>query len=122
MQVPLEISFHGIQSSPALAELVADCAADLEKVCDHVNSCRVALERPHASPTSGSPWRVRIDMTVAPGHELVVDRHEHDGEANEDLYEAVSDAFDKANRQLKKLTAKQHDHGRQEHPLAEPGL
>lgn len=107
MQVPLEISFHGIQSSPALGDLVEAHAAELDEVCDHVNSCRVALERPHESPTSGSPWRVRIAMTVAPGHELVVDRHEGDGNVDEDLYDAVNDAFAKAMRQLKKLTAKQ---------------
>lgn len=107
MQVPLEISFHGIESSPAVEELVRGHAAQLDRISDNLNSCRVALERPHESPTTGSPWRVRIDMRLSPGHELVVDRHEGDGTVNEELYDAVNDAFHKATRQVKKLNAKQ---------------
>lgn len=107
MQVPLEISFHGIQKSDYVEDLVRRRAAKLEDFCDHINSCRVALERPNAHPRSGGSWRVRIDLTVAGGHEIVVDRGQTSGTVRDDLYDAVNDAFDVAQRRLKRLNAKQ---------------
>lgn len=103
MQVPLEIVHRNFGSTEAIDRLVREQTAKLEEICDHITSGRVALERPHAHPKTGTSWRVRIDLHVPPGHEVVVRHQGGDGDAHEDLYQAVRDAFDKARRRLQKL-------------------
>lgn len=120
MQVPLEITYRGVEKSDFIDELVRKRAAKLEDFCDHLISCRVALERPNAHPRTGSNWRVRLDMAVAGGHEVVVDRGQLHGSVRDDLYDAINDAFDTAQRSLKKLNARQHGDVKA-HPAQELG-
>jgi ribosomal subunit interface protein len=94
MEVPLQITLRGIESSPRLEELIREKASKLEHVCDRITSCRVAVETAAWRKQSGNPFAVRIDIKV-PGHEIVVNR-----EQDEDAYIAVRDAFDAARRQL----------------------
>lgn len=108
MQVPLELSFHQITNTPDVESLIRTKANKLEKFCDHINSCRVAVEKPNEFVSSGSGYRVRIDLTVPPGHELVVREEPGDGGANDSLHMVINRAFDAAERQLKKLNDQQH--------------
>jgi ribosome-associated translation inhibitor RaiA len=74
MQVPLEITFRNVRESPSIRRLVAEKAAQLQKVCSHLSSCRVAIELPHQRHRTGNRYWVRIDLTVPPSHELAVSR------------------------------------------------
>lgn len=107
MQVPIEITFRHIGMTEALDRTVRELAAKLERYCDHIQSCRVAVERPNAHPTSGSGYRVRIDLMVPPGHEVVIRREADEGLVTDDLYKVLHDAFHAAERKLKKLNSKQ---------------
>jgi ribosomal subunit interface protein len=108
MQVPLEITHRGVAPRDYLDDLVRKRAEKLEEFCDRIIRCRVALERPNAHPKRGASWRVRIDMTIAGGGEIVIDRRPGDGTVRDDLYDAINDAFDAAQRRLKKTNEKQH--------------
>jgi cold shock CspA family protein/ribosome-associated translation inhibitor RaiA len=107
MQVPLELTFRGFDAEPALADLIRDKAERLDTFHDRVTSCRVAVEKPHTSPRSGNPFRVRIDVHVPPGHEVVVRREPGDHTLDEDLVTVVRDAFAAAERQLRELRRRQ---------------
>jgi len=109
MQVPLEITYRGVDKTEALDNLVREKVEKLEEVCDHINSCHIAIEKPHDRPSSGSPYRVRIDMTVPPGHEVVADSNPDDGIQYDAVETVVRDAFEAARRQLVKLNDKQHN-------------
>ena len=63
--------------------------------------CRVAVESPQRRQHQGKLYTVRIDITV-PGEEIVINRVE-----NEDLYVAIRDAFDAANRKLEEQARRQ---------------
>jgi ribosomal subunit interface protein len=119
MQVPLEITFRDIDKSDAVEDHVRQYVQKLEKFCDHIDSCRVALEQPHRHSRHGSPYRVRIDLTVAPKHELVVTREAGEGSIHDDLYKVVHDAFKVAERRVKKLNARQRGDVKR-HPEQEP--
>jgi ribosome-associated translation inhibitor RaiA/cold shock CspA family protein len=108
MQVPLAISCPDFQLTAPIDELIRAEADKLERVCAYIISCRVAVERPHRHQQSGKPFRVRIDLRVPHGHEIVVKRESAGGVTHEDLYAVVREVFDVAERQLKKLVAKQH--------------
>jgi len=107
MQVPLQVSFKSIPHTAALEGLIRRKADKLERVCDHLSSCRVAVERPQKRPEDGNPYRVRIDMTVPPGHEVVVRNEPGKGRTHDPLDVVIRDAFDTASRRLRKLVALQ---------------
>jgi cold shock CspA family protein/ribosome-associated translation inhibitor RaiA len=103
MQVPLEISFKGIVNTTEIENLIRSKVAKLERVCSYITSCRVAVEKRQEHQRVGNPYRVRIDMTVPPGHELVVRREPTEGDMHDPLEVVVRGAFDAAARRLQKL-------------------
>jgi hypothetical protein len=73
MQLPVKISYRGLEKSDQIDNLVFDYSARLERFCDHINRCDVAIEQTNHNHNKGNPYRCRIDVTVAPRHELVAD-------------------------------------------------
>lgn len=94
MQLPLQISLHGIEHSDALYNAIRDKAEKLDRYYDRIMSCRVVLECGGRHKRHGKQFTVRIDLKV-PGGEIVVTK-EHD----EEVQIALREAFDAARRQL----------------------
>src|SRR5438132_12881080 len=107
MQLPVKLSYRGLEKSDQIDNLVFDYAARLEKFCDHINRCDVAIEQPNHAHQKGNPYRVRIDVTVAKGHELVADEKQTDNGAHDPLTKVIHDAFKTMERQLRHLVEKQ---------------
>jgi ribosomal subunit interface protein len=107
MQLPLEIAYRGVEKSDQLENLIRTKAARLDRFCDHISRCDVAVEQPNHAQDSGNPFRVRIDVTVPPGHELVVDERQTEHDMHEPLSKVINDAFKTMERQLKGLVEKQ---------------
>lgn len=107
MQLPVEITYRGIQKSEEIERVVLEKAARLEKFCDHINRCDVVIEQPNHGHKKGNPVRVRIDVTVPPGHELVADESQTESDSHEPLTKAMHDAFKTMERQLRQLVDKQ---------------
>jgi ribosome-associated translation inhibitor RaiA len=103
MQVPIAVSFKGIQKTKALEDLIYQKTAKLEQICNHMTSCRVAVEIVNQHRRTGSPFRVNIDMAITPGHELVVKHKSSEGDLHDSLAHVLRNAFNAAGRQLKKL-------------------
>jgi ribosomal subunit interface protein len=95
MDMPLQVTFRDLPHSPALDEKIREKASRLQSLSDRITSCRVTLERRHRHKRQGREYSVRIDLRV-PEREIVVN-HDHD----EDVYVALREAFDAAERQLK---------------------
>lgn len=108
MQLPLEVSYRNIDKTESLEALIREKVSKLEDVCDHISSCRIAVEKPHDHPRSGSPYRVRIDLRVPPSHELAVDKSPGEGTQYTPLETVIREAFDAARRQLAELNERQH--------------
>ena len=86
-----------------------DKASRLDKFCDHINRCDVIIEHPNHSQHSGSPYRVRIDVTASPNHELVADEKPIKHEMHEAALPCHQRRFQTMERQLKELTDRQHN-------------
>lgn len=99
MQIPVQITFRGMQTSPTLDSRIREKAAKLDSLYDRITSCRVVVEAPHRHHHKGRLYLVRIDMTV-PGAELVVNTEHRRNHAHEDVYVAIRDAFGALRRQL----------------------
>lgn len=110
MQVPLEITFTSTRASNAVKELVEQEAVKLDRVCDHIGSCRVAIEKQPRPQRSGNPYRVRIELHVPPRHTLVAVREPNDSGMHDPLAIVVKGAFHSMRGQLRKLMEKQQGH------------
>src|SRR5512135_1104403 len=44
---PVQITYHGLEASPALTELIQTRAQQLERVSDRIHSVRVLVDAPH---------------------------------------------------------------------------
>lgn len=118
MQQPIQITFRDMGHSDAAEAYVRDHAAKLEQFDQSIVSCSVALEMPHRHRTGGQ-HRVRIDVRT-PGDEIVVDYQPPPENAEEGLYAAIDQAFDKAVRQLEDhLRRKRWDVKHHESPYRE---
>lgn len=73
MQVPLQITFRNMESSPMVEEWIRAAAKRLENFYTQIMGCRVAVEVPHRHHRKGSVYHVRIDLTL-PGGEIVIKR------------------------------------------------
>src|SRR5512143_2807104 len=100
MQTPLQLRWHNLEPSEAVAELVREEAARLERFWDRITGCAVTLEAPskHHRQT-GAQYRVRIEVS-GPRARLVVGRDPPRSRTHFDLYAAVKEAFREAQRQL----------------------
>lgn len=98
MQIPVQITFQGLDESDALQDAVRAHVEELERYHDHITSCRVVLTAPHRRGQQGRRYAVRVDLTV-PGSELVVNRARR-SPAHEDVHVALRDAFRAARRRL----------------------
>jgi cold shock CspA family protein/ribosome-associated translation inhibitor RaiA len=103
MKVPLEIAFRGMEKIDAVEDLIREKASDLERLCSDIISCRTVVEVPQQHQKSGRPYRVRINVSIPPGHEVVVRRESSEGMLHEELPSTIRDAFDAAKRQVKKI-------------------
>lgn len=99
MQMPLQISFHGMEPSSAIETRIREKAAKLERFCNRIVGCRVTVEAPHRHHRHGKLYNVRIDLSV-PGKDVFVGHSGPLNHAHEDVYVAIRDAFDAAGRQL----------------------
>jgi cold shock CspA family protein len=107
MEIPLEISFRNVQPHPDIEARVRRRLAKLERLCDHIIRCRVAVERPNAHPDSGNPYRIRLELTVPPKHEIVVDEGPLANDLQTELPTVINNAFRAAERQVRRVVEKQ---------------
>lgn len=101
MQIPLQITFRGMPTSPALDAAIRDKAGKLEHFHPRILSCRVVIEQPARHQRKGKEFVVHVDLKV-PGGEIAVKR-DHD----EDVMVALRDAFDATRRKLEDFAREQ---------------
>jgi len=124
MKSELQITFRDMKPSKEVEEWIRAEAAKLDTLYNQVMGCRVVVELPHRHHRKGSPYHIRIDLTVPQG-EIVVKREpslsaraRHLGELelrkhgevkipHKDLRQAINDAFRTAGRRLQDYARRQ---------------
>jgi len=134
MQSPLQITFRNMTPSATIEGWVRTEAAKLNSFYNRVMGCRVAIEVPHRHHRKGSPYHIRINLTV-PGEEIVVKREpslshraRQLGETeiqkrlevktpHKNLRVAINDAFRAAGRRLQDYARRQRGDVKSHPPL-----
>jgi ribosome-associated translation inhibitor RaiA/cold shock CspA family protein len=102
MEIPVEISFHNMPSSPALEAEIRERVGKLDRLYNHLIGCRVSVEQLHRSRQTGNLYEVHIELRV-PGEDVVVSREPHharDRYSDPDVGIALRNAFKTAERRL----------------------
>lgn len=134
MPSPLQITFRNLARSATIGEWVRTEADKLDGLYNRVMRCRVAIEVPHRHHRKGSPYHIRIDLTV-PGEEIVVKRepslshrarqlgeteikkHLEVKTPHKNLRSAINDAFKAAGRRLQDYARRQRGDVKSHPPL-----
>jgi ribosome-associated translation inhibitor RaiA len=124
MQLPIQISFRNMDSSPAVETRVREEVEKLSEFYGRIRGCRVMVEIPHQHRQQGKRFHIRIDLTV-PGSQIVVNhepslrgsvrqngvekrkKEQEVAAPHKDIYVAIRDAFKAARRQLQDHARKQ---------------
>lgn len=124
MKSELQITYRNMKPSAEIEKWIHAEAAKLDTLYSRVMGCRVSVEVPHRHHRKGSPYHIRIDLTV-PGGEIVVKREpslnaraRHLGEReskkqsevkvpHKELRQAINDAFKAAGRRLQDYARRQ---------------
>lgn len=118
MQVPLQIAFHGVDTSAAVEARIREKVAKLEHFFDRITGCRVVVGRVHRPAsnlsTKDQPFHVSVVVEV-PGAELVAGRDPKDATGHQDINAALADSFSAVERQLKSYADRRKDKRVQPH-------
>ena len=110
-----QVRFRGMEPSDSVEAIIRERIDRLEKFHDRITSCSVVVEAPHRHGRKGKIYHVRVDITV-PGREIVSGRTPEEDHAHEDVYVAIRDSFDAAQRQLEDVVRKTSGHRVKPHP------
>jgi ribosomal subunit interface protein len=100
-----QVTYHNIDQTEAINDAVNKRIAKLERYCDQIITGRVVLDCPHNNHHKGKVYSVGLEIHT-PSKEVRVNQDQHDNHAHEDLYVAIRDAFNAAERQLKDIDKK----------------
>jgi len=104
MQIPLQITMHGIARSEALDATIGEKVVAFERFRAGITRCHVTVSEVGRHRRQGRGFEVSVEVR-APGHEDIVASRQHD----EDVHVAVRDAFDAALRQFEAMTKRRRE-------------
>ena len=93
---PVDVVFRNMLRSDAVEARIREKIEALSAFDPRLQHCRVIVDLPHRHRKHGDRFRVRIELKVPRGKDLIVD---HGPVA--DVHQAVHDAFEAAARRLK---------------------
>lgn len=105
MSNEIQVVFHNIDQSAALVDNVNKRIEKLQRYGKDIIGGRVVLDSPHNNHHKGKVFSVTVELHTS-GKEIVVKQGQHDKHEHEDIYVAVRDAFNAAERQLKSVDKK----------------
>ncbi|QKT03989.1 HPF/RaiA family ribosome-associated protein [Ectothiorhodospiraceae bacterium 2226] len=120
MQVPLEISFHGVDRSEWAEAFIRRQVERMERYAGGgVIGCRVAVELPHRHQHSGKPYHVRVEITLPSRKDLVAVAEPVRVDQEIELRTVIRDAFEAMERQIKRAVAtRRHEVKVHDEPVA----
>ena len=105
MSNEFQIVYHNIEQSDSITEAVQKRVDKLRRYCSDIIGGRVVLDCPHNNHHKGKVYSVALELQT-PNKPVMVTQDQHDNHAHEDLYVAIRDAFNAAERQLKSVDKK----------------
>ena len=120
MDIPLELAFHNMAPSSALAAAAQQQVRRLERFYDHIIGCRVVIEMPHKSHRKGQNAPDVHVLLRVPGREIVVRREMAAGsKKSADAYAVLREAFQAMQQCLKDFRQQQRGEVKTKAPITQ---
>ncbi len=97
--VPLQVTFRHMHPSKAVEAKVKQKIEKLTRFYDRIIAAHVIVDLPHHKHHQGNLFEVAIELSLPDG-QVLVNRHANPDHRHENIYVALRDAFDAAQRQL----------------------
>jgi ribosomal subunit interface protein len=107
--IPLQITFLDFDESDAVWAAVQERVDKLEHFFDRFQRCQVTLSCPHRHRTTDRIFHVHIHLHL-PKDDVIISHKDSNNEAHRDIYVAIRDSFDAAERILEKKVSKMRGH------------
>ncbi|MFK4750836.1 MULTISPECIES: HPF/RaiA family ribosome-associated protein [Oceanospirillaceae] len=107
----LAISFRDIEHSDGIETSIREKATKLTSTFDDITGIRAVVAMPHNHSYKGRLAHVSLEVGL-PGETVAITHDNHDNSDHEDMYVAVRDAFEKAQRKIRKIHEKRVDRNR----------
>ena len=104
----LEISFRDIEHSDAVENNIRQKAEKLTSTYEDITGIRAVVALPHNHSYKGRIAHISLEVGL-PGETVAITHDHHDKSDHENMYVALRDAFDKANRKIRKIHEKRTD-------------
>ena len=102
METPVRISFQGSTPSEALSNLISEHLETLERLHGRLTSCQVVVQVPDRHHRTSNQFRVGL-LLHRRGRDIVAGKGNAKDQGHADVYAALRDSFDSAERQLEEL-------------------
>ena len=112
MQVPLELSYHGMPRIGWVDDYVKERVERLDRMADDIISCRVAIEQEQNSKHTGNLYRARVEVTLPQKKDLVANKHGAVEDLDVQLRPIIRETFEAVEKQIKKETSRRRDGAR----------
>lgn len=99
LSFPIKVTFHGVERSAPLQELVESHVSRLPRFHPRIHGVDVVLTRGEGHHERGNRWRVQVRVAI-PGNDVIVGHHHGRHADHEDPFICVSDAFRAVERRL----------------------
>lgn len=102
MKQPLELTFHDVDRTAWVEDYIRRRVQRLERLADDIIWCRVAVEQPARSRTTGNLYRVSIELSLPPNKDLVAAKERPIEDPHMQLRPLIKGAFEAMERRIKK--------------------
>jgi ribosomal subunit interface protein len=109
MEAPPEVAFRHADPTDEQRDYIRRRIDKLERYCDHITTCHVSVDREQHHAGTGDVYRARVRVHVPPNHEVIGEHSPTESKNQLDLMAALKDAFDSAERQLRRINQFHND-------------
>ncbi len=106
MQEQIKVVFRNVLQSIAVENFIHEKVAALEKIHSRIIGCQVTIEKPQKTKEASGLYRVRLDITFPPKHEIVIKKESKISGRYQNLVLLINSAFKIAVRKLEELKEK----------------
>jgi ribosome-associated translation inhibitor RaiA len=106
MQEQIKVVFRNVLQSIALENHIREKIEALEKIHNRIIGCQATIEKPQKTKEASGLYRVRLDITFPPRHEIVIKKESKISGHYKNLELLVNNAFKVAIRRLENLKEK----------------
>ena len=101
LRIPVDIAFHGMDSSDHLRQQVLKQANKLDRFQKHITSVRVVLDADHKQ-TGKATLHCKVEVSVPGADTLVAQKEDrpHEAVQHADQYSVINEAFEVAVRRV----------------------